>query len=159
MHVPIAPAQLLDRSYGWEDQRVRRTLSGALAVNCLRARDDEFFNWQSFLANDFEHLCRTKRVHVNEFGNLRHIPAVSRLVKNDFDIFKRGRYCGMIAQIALNEFRFFFEPGWFSAAMRLRLEIIERAHSPTFADQHVHEVRADEASGSRHQGAFCDACC
>ena len=44
MHLPIAVAQLFDRSDAWKDQSVLRTFARAFAVNGLRAGNDDFFD-------------------------------------------------------------------------------------------------------------------
>ena len=56
MHLPIALLQLFHRAHGWKNETVFRTNPGAFAVNRLRTGEDDFFDWQIFLANDLEHL-------------------------------------------------------------------------------------------------------
>ena len=56
-------------------------------------------------------------------------------MKDDIDVPERRGHRRMIAQIAFDELGVARDPGWFSSAVSLRLEIVEDAHRPTFAAQ------------------------
>src|SRR4051812_7393986 len=79
------------------------------------------------------------------FCNLRHVAAIRRLMKYDVDSGERGGDRIAIAQISLNKFRSGVDPGWFAAAMRLRLEIVENTHAPAFAHKQIDYVRSNQA--------------
>ena len=79
------------------------------------------------------------------FDDLRHVSAVSCLVKDDVDLVERGRDGVAIAHVALDEFCLFIDPRRFTATMRVRLKIIERANLPAFAHEQINNVRADQA--------------
>src|SRR5437016_14505607 len=110
-----------------------RALPSAFAVNGLRAGDDNFSNRQIFFANNFEHLRGAERIDMHVFGDLGHVAPVSSLMKDNVDLVERSRNRVAIAQIGINKFRLFVYPRRSSAAMRLRLKIIESAHLPALA--------------------------
>ena len=56
---------------------------------------------------------------------------------------ERGSNRIAIAHVALDEFRPGIYPRWLSAAVRLRLEIIQPAHLPPFAHKKIDNMRAD----------------
>ena len=76
-----------------------------------------------------------KAIDLDVFRDLRHVAAVGRLMKDDIDVPERRGHRGTIAQIAFDELGVARDPGWFSSAVSLRLEIVEDAHRPTFAAQ------------------------
>src|SRR6266581_6981387 len=80
------------------------------------------------------------------FRDLGHKSAVSRLVKDDVDVVKRGADRFAIAQVAFNEFHLIRYPRRFSAAMRLRLKIIQDAYFPAFSHEQVGYMRTDQTS-------------
>ncbi len=88
------------------------------------------------------------------FSDLRHVPAVSRLVKDDVDLVERRCDCVAIAQVALEEFCLFVNPRRFTAAMRLRLKIIESAHPPALTHEKIDNVRANQARAAGNERAF-----
>src|SRR5205823_14910373 len=65
------------------------SLHDALPI-CLRRSDHDFFDWQVLFANDLQHLRGTEAVNPNVFRDLRHVPAVGRLVENHVDV-REGR--------------------------------------------------------------------
>ena len=115
----------------------------AFAVNSLRARNDDLFDREIFLANDFNHLCRAQRIHVHIFRDLRHVTAVGGLVKNNVDVVERSGNRIAVPHVALDEFGLGIYPCRLSAAVGLRLEIIQRANLPTLAHEKIDNVRAD----------------
>jgi hypothetical protein len=117
MHLPITFAQLLYRPHRRKNQSMVWTITGAFAVNSLRACDDDFLNRQILLADYFKHLGSAERIHVHKFCHLWHVTAVGSLVKNDVDFVECGGNRLAIAQIAVNEFRFGVDPRRLSAAM------------------------------------------
>src|SRR5262249_20943737 len=125
-----------------------RTLARAFAVDGLRAGNDDLFNWQIPFANDFEHLCGAQRIHMHKFRDLGHVTAVRGLVKNDVDPVERSRNRVAIPHVALDEFRLGIYPRRLSTAVRLRLEIIKRAHLPTLAHEKIDNVRTDQTRGA-----------
>src|SRR5262249_56895160 len=135
VHLPIAATQLLDRAHAWKDHSVLRTLASALAINGLRTCNDDLFDREIFLANDFEHLCGAQRIHVHIFRDLRHVTAIRGLVKNAVDPVKRGSNRLSLPHVALDEFGLGIYPIRLSAALLLRLEIIPGPNAATFAPQ------------------------
>jgi hypothetical protein len=91
-------------------------------------------------------------VHI--FGNLRHVTAVRGLMENNVDSLERSSNRIAIPHVALDEFRFGIYPRRFSAAVRLRLEIIQSAHLPAFAHEKIDNVRADQTRGASDECAF-----
>ena len=154
VHLPIAATQLLDRANAWKDQSVLGTFARAFAVNGLRAGNDDLFNRKIFLPNHFKHLCRAERIHVHIFRDLRHVTAVRGLVKNNVDPIERSSNRIAIPHVALDEFRLGIYPCRLSAAVGLRLEIIQRANLPTFAHEKIDNVRADQTRGASDECAF-----
>src|SRR5438552_19120739 len=88
------------------------------------------------------------------FRDLGHKSAVSSLVKDDVDVVERGADCFAIAQVAFNEFHLIRYPRRFSAAMRLRLKIIQDAYLPSFAHEQVCYVRTDQTSTAWAESAL-----
>ena len=88
------------------------------------------------------------------FRDLRHVTAVRGLVKNNVDPIERGSNRIAIPHVALDEFRLGIYPCRLSAAVRLRLEIIQRANLPTFAHEKIDNVRADQTRGAGDECAF-----
>ena len=91
---------------------------------------------------------------MHKFRDLRHVPAVRGLVKNNLDPIERGSNRIAIPHVALDEFRLGIYPCRPSAAVRLRLEIIQSAHLPTFAHEKIDNVRADQTRGASDECAF-----
>ena len=118
-------------------------MPGAFAVNRLRTRDDDFLDRQILFANDFEHLRGAERIDVHVFRDLGHVTAVSRLVKDDVDLVERRRDRLAIAHVAFDKLRGGIDPRRFAAAMRVRLEIIQDANFPAFANEKIGQVRTD----------------
>src|SRR5262245_28681700 len=94
------------------------------------------------------------------FCDLRHVPAVSGLVKNNVDPVERSSNRIAVSHVAVYEFRLRIYPYWLSATVGLRLEIIQRAHLPTFAYEKIDNVRADQTRGASDECAFhrCSNC-
>ena len=88
------------------------------------------------------------------FRDLRHVTAVRGLVKNNVDPIERGSNRIAIPHVALDEFGLGIYPCRLSAAVRLRLEIIQRAHLPTFAHEKIDNMRADQTRGASDECAF-----
>jgi hypothetical protein len=65
-------------------------------------------------------------------------------MKNNVDLIECGTYRIAISHVALDEFRLGIYPRWFSAAVRLRFEIIQSAHVPTFPHEKIDNVRTDQ---------------
>jgi hypothetical protein len=74
---------------------------------------------------------------MHKFCDLWHVAAVGSLVKNDLYLVERGGNGVAVAQIALNEFRVLVDPSRLSAAMSLRLQIIERPNLPAFIHEKI----------------------
>src|SRR5581483_2354148 len=126
------------------------TFARPFAVNGLRTGSDDFPDRQIVLPDYFEHLRGAERIYVHKFCDLGHVTAVRRLVKNDVDVFKRGRDDSAIAQIAVDEFGTLVDPGRLAAAMRLRLQIIQNARPPAYPHQQINHVRADQACSTSY---------
>src|SRR4029077_520880 len=88
------------------------------------------------------------------FRDLRHITAVRGLVKNNVDLIERGSNRIAIPHVAQDEFRLGIYPCRLSAAVRLRLEIIQRAHLPAFAHKKIDNMRADQTRSASDECAF-----
>src|SRR6266513_6317680 len=88
------------------------------------------------------------------FRDLGHKSAVSSLVKDDVDVIQRGADCFAIAQVAFNEFHLIRYPRGFSAALRLRLKIIQDAYIPAFAHEQVGYMRTDQTSTACDESAL-----
>jgi hypothetical protein len=73
------------------------------------------------------------------------------------DPIERGSNGIAIPHVTLDEFRVEIYPCRLSAAVRLRLEIIQRANLPTFAHEKIDNVRADQTRGASDECAFCHA--
>jgi hypothetical protein len=91
---------------------------------------------------------------VHKFRDLGHVPAVRGLVKNNLDPIERRSNRIAIPHVALDEFCLGIYPCRLSAAVRLRLDIIQRAHLPTFAHEKIDNVRADQTRGASDECAF-----
>jgi hypothetical protein len=91
------------------------------------------------------------------FHNFRHVTAIRGLVKNNVYPIERGSNRIAIPHVTLDEFRVGIYPGRLSAAVRLRLEIIQRAHLPTFAHEKIDNMRPDQTRGASDECAFCHA--
>jgi hypothetical protein len=91
---------------------------------------------------------------MHEFHNFRHVTAKRGLVENNLDPIERGSNLIAIPHVALDEFRRGIYPRRLSAAVRLRLDIIQRAHLPTFAHEKIDNVRADQTRGAGDECAF-----
>ena len=124
-----------------------RTLAGPLAVNSLGARNNDLPNRQGFLADHFKHLRSTKRIHMHKFCDLRHVTPVGSLVKNDIDLVERGGDRVAITQIAVNEFRLLVDPRWYSAAMSLWFQIVERPNLPAIVHEQIHHMPVTSIGG------------
>ena len=98
--------------------------------------------------------ARGERIHMHEFRDLRHVTAVRGLVKNNVDPIERSSNRIAVPHVALNEFGLGIYPRRFSAAVGLRLEIIQRANLPTFAHEKIDNVRADKTRGASDECAF-----
>ena len=122
-----------------------RATARAFAVDRLGAGDNDLFDRQIFFTNDFEHLCSSERIHMHIFRDLGHVPAVSRLMENDIDISQSLSDRLAIAQIPLLEVGLFIDPRRFAAFMRVRLDVIENAHAPSFFDEQVCQVGSDQS--------------
>src|SRR5438045_3850460 len=88
------------------------------------------------------------------FRDLRHIAAIRSLVKNNVDPVQGSRNSIAIPHVALDEFRFWIYPCWFSAPMCLRLQIIQSAHLPTFAHEKVYNVGTNQTCGASDECTF-----
>jgi len=154
MHFPVTALQLFDRAHAWKNQSVLGTIAGAFTVNGLRTRNDDFFNRQISLPDQFEHLRGTERIHMHKFCNFWHVTSVRSLTKDDVDSVERGGDGVAIAQIAFNEFRLVGDPRRLAALVRVRFQVIEHAHFPAFADEQVDHVRADQARATGNKCAF-----
>jgi hypothetical protein len=121
----------------------------------LRARDDDFFDGKFFLANHLEHLCSPKRVDVDVFCDFRHVAAVCSLVKNDVDLVERARHRVEVTQVAYDELGFLIDPRRFAAPMGVRLQIVEHANFPAFAQKQIGDMRADQARATGNKRPFC----
>ena len=88
------------------------------------------------------------------FRDLWHVTAVRGLVKNDVNPVQRGGNRIPIPDVALDEFGVGIYPCRLSAAVCLRLEIIQRTHLPTFAHEKIENVRADQTRGPGDKCAF-----
>ncbi len=97
-------------------------------------------NRQVLFADHLEHLRGAERIDVNVFRDLGHVATVSRLVKYHVNLVERGGDGVAIAHIAFDKFDVLVDPGRFAAPMRLRLEIVEHAHRPAFANKQIGKV-------------------
>ena len=61
-------------------------------------------------------------------------------MKNDIYLVERGGNRIAITQIAVNEFRLLVDPRWFSAAMSLWFQIIERPNLPAIIHEQIHDM-------------------
>ena len=122
-----------------------RALACALAVNRLRARNDYLSYRKVFLANDFQHLRRSERIHVHVFGNFRHVTAICRLMKNYVDILQHILNGPAIAQVAPYEFGILIDPGRFPPLVGIRFQIVDNSHPPAFAHEQIGNMRTDQA--------------
>jgi hypothetical protein len=75
-------------------------------------------------------------------------------VKNNLDPIERTSNRIAIPHVAPDEFRLGIYPRRLSVAVRLRLEIIQSAHLPTFAHEKIDNVRADQTRGASDECAF-----
>ena len=91
---------------------------------------------------------------MHKFRDLRHVTAVRGLVKNNVDPVERGSDRIAIPHVALDEFRLGIYPCRLSAAVRLRLEIIQRANRPAFAHEKIDNVRADQTRAASDECAL-----
>src|SRR5438094_9516101 len=91
---------------------------------------------------------------MHKFRDLRHVPAVRGLVKNHVDASERSGNRIAIPHVALDEFSLGIYPCRLSAAVRLRLEIIQSAHLPTLAHEKIDNVRADQTRGASDECAL-----
>src|SRR5262245_25005480 len=130
------------------------TFACAFAVNGLRAGNDDLFDREIVLPNDFKHLCCAERIHMHILRNLRHVTAVRGLVKNNVDSIERSSNRIAIPYVALNEFRLGIYPCRLSATVRLRFEIIQGPHLPTLLHKSVYNMRADQARCASDECAF-----
>ena len=60
-----------------------------------------------------------------------------------------------IAQVACDELRVLINPRRFASPMRVRLQIIEHANFPAFAQKQIGDMRADQARATGNKRAFC----
>ena len=88
-----------------------------------------FLSRQVFFANHLQHLRRAERIDVHILRDLRHVPAVGRLVKHDIDVVERAGHRLAIAQVAFDKFGLAANPSRLAAPVCLRLEIVEDAHA------------------------------
>jgi hypothetical protein len=75
-------------------------------------------------------------------------------VKDNVDAVERGRNGVAIAQVACDKLRVLINPRRFPSLMRVRLQIIEHANFPAFAQKQVGDVRADQARATGNKRAF-----
>src|SRR6476660_6649310 len=75
-------------------------------------------------------------------------------MKNNVDSIERSSNRIAIPHVALDEFAVGIYPCRLSAAVRLRLEIIQRAHLPTFTHEKIDNVRADQTRGASDECAL-----
>ena len=75
-------------------------------------------------------------------------------MKNNFDPIECSGNCIAISNVALDEFRFGIYPRWLPTTMRLRFEIIQPAHLPTFTEEKIDNVRADQTRGASDECAL-----
>ena len=154
MHGPVGDAELLDGAHGGKDEPVRGAGRRALAVDGLRAGDDDLLDGQVVLADDLQHLRGAEAVDLHVLGDLGHVAAVRALVKDHVDAFHGGAHRRAVSQIALDKFRLLVDPGGFAEAVGLGFEVVEDANGPAFAEEVVGDVRADEARAAGDEGAF-----
>src|SRR5437764_829682 len=88
------------------------------------------------------------------FRNLRHVPAVSSLVKHDPDLVERSGDRFAVAKIAFNKLGFRIDPGGFAAAVSVRFKIIQDTHLPTLTDEKIGNVRSDQTCATGDERAF-----
>jgi hypothetical protein len=75
-------------------------------------------------------------------------------VKHDVDSLKRRRHRLAVSHIAFDEFHIVSDPGRFSFAVGLRLEVVENANGPAFSLQLIRDVRTDQPRSTGHERAF-----
>ena len=131
-----------------------RALARALAVNRLRARNDYLSYRKVFLANDFQHLRRSERIHVHVFGNFRHVTAICRLMKNDINIAQHVFSCVAITEIALHKFCIAIDPGRLAALVRIRFQIVENSYAPALPHEQIRDMRTDQTGAPSNQCVF-----
>ena len=66
-----------------EDEAVCRAERRAFAVDGLGGGDDDLFYRQVLVADNLQHLGGAEAVNMNVLADLRHVPAVGRLVKDE----------------------------------------------------------------------------
>src|SRR5712671_6423951 len=103
MNRPITRAQLFDWANIGKNESVLGTNSRALAVNRLGTGYHDFADRKILLANDFKELSRSERVYMHILRDLRHVPAVCGLVKDDIDIAQGFIHRRAVAHIALDK--------------------------------------------------------
>ena len=91
------------------------------------------------------------------FRDLRHVTAVGGLVKNNVDAVERRSNRITIPHVALDEIGLGIYPCRLSAAVGLRLQIIQSANLPPVAHEKIDNMRADKARGASDECAFCHA--
>jgi hypothetical protein len=74
-------------------------------------------------------------------------------VEDNVDLVERGRDGVAVAQIAAPEFGVFVKPGWLTTAMRLRLKIVQYPDGPTFSDEEIDQMLADQAGTTGNESA------
>ena len=82
-------------------------------------------------------------------------------MKDYVDAVESGTDGIAIADISFDELDRCRNPGWFPAAVGVRLEIIEHANFPAFGDEQIGEMRADEAraTGNKRASFLHDITC
>ncbi len=150
----VAGAQLLGGAQERDDVAVLGAVSGAFAVDGLRACDDYLFDGQVVVANDFQQLRGAEAVDEHVLGHLGHVAAVGGLVEDDVDVLEGGEHGVVVLDFALAELGGGIDPGGLAELVGVGLEIVEDADGPAFGEQEVDDVRADEACASGDEGAL-----
>jgi hypothetical protein len=88
------------------------------------------------------------------FRNLGHVTAVCGLVKNNVNPIERSGNCIAVPHVALDKFRPGIYPCRLATSVRLRLEIIQGAHLPTFAHEKIDNMRTNQTSGASDKRVF-----
>ena len=75
-------------------------------------------------------------------------------MKDDVDLVERGRHRLAIAHVAFDKLRGGIDPCRFAAPMRVRLEVIQHADFPAFAQKQIGHVRTDQPCAASDECAF-----
>ncbi len=80
---------------------------------------------------------------MDEFGDLRHVTTVGRLMEDDIDPIQRPFPIPPITDIAADEVDLRGDPGGFAMAVGLPLQAIQHTHVPALRQRRVHDVGAN----------------